>query len=863
MKLKNKAKRGVSLLLSIAMCASVLQTVAFADAGADATGEPSTSQSETDDGQGDTDEAQTDDNIDGSGKNESAEQEEITEEVVTEEEAVEEGTEEVVVEESAGGAIEEPEEEIAALSLDGAAGEENTDVEEEPAAQSEDSAEEGEEQASVAEVPVTVPSDGVEVEVKPDNVPVEKPVPMTGADRAKALGYDVTGFTEVLGKDGSGTGVWKKSGKNAQGQDVVTTLTPEYDADGNLIKLTESEQTVVAAEETPEASKTTVSTATTTTEIKTDSATITVTMSEVTDNNKKEDKKVDQNQDDSAIEKKAQELWNEKDENGEYKYRSWSGSQTAYNAEEHLRLQVYDPATINKLNFNNGWAGTEGEYGYTNIAISSMIGAVMKEATGETHNDCANLLVVRGKADAQGKRTKRYAYCADMSVGGTDYYTYYKEEDVLSLDDTRLSGDAKEAAQKLKMAAEYGSWYGKSGGNNADTFANWIMSDCGYDGKVELTEGEAIELTQALMWYYGNSGNTKIQNTAAPFSTELLPATGQAYDPTKLNNIFNYLINGTDGKQSGLDKALAVTTEANQKGKGATSLLDTSVIQSADVTVNSKSGKIITTKDCDDVDVSLNLHLAYRKDTDDLFITVKDSNGKAVQVYRISGVSKENEKTDDGIAIEPLDIGEDGTVRLTGIDMSNGKVTLQLSGTQYYNKNATVLTGVKKSGTDINYSNTQSLITVDSYEHYIDMSVDLTLDVTPAEVQTTEKTEVEDIIIPHFPDRPDKDKDDDKPKKPDNTPELPPVIPAETPVTSPPAAETPAAPVPAEPVPAETVPAAEAPAAPAPAAAKPAAPARPALPQTGAPVLECVSLAAAGLALSLGSLFGKGKHERK
>lgn len=421
-------------------------------------------------------------------------------------------------------------------------------------------------------------------------------------------------------------------------------------------------------------------------------ATEAVIISEVTGSS--EDTPVNYVQGDTVAEEESNELW---DDNNKWKI-------AAYDEKELLMIQAA----------GDGYAGRElidKEYVFTGSSVGSMI-QIEKTVNGTTDEEIAILGVIQ-----DGKGIKYYTYCVDLSVGGNG--GSYEQESLSKIDKDRLThNEDGKAAEKLALIAENGYWDGKAGGNTASTVSAWLKSDCGYTGDAELKDGEAMALTQALIWYYGNSGtnNAKMETSTSPFVGTLL-VTEDDYNTTKLTEIFNYMVVGDSEGNDGLSKALAAKEESIKANKAATSLLDESSI-SAEVTINSinSDGSIASAADCTaDIDVKLNVD--YQKETDDLFITVTVTGQEPVK-YRISGVKEEGE------TLTYIPITEDGTVSIKGVTFDeDGKIGLELTGTQYYNDNATVLTNV------VGYNSSQSLIIVQPHEYNVDLKMDIAIDV--------------------------------------------------------------------------------------------------------------------------------------
>jgi TQXA domain-containing protein len=213
-----------------------------------------------------------------------------------------------------------------------------------------------------------------------------------------------------------------------------------------------------------------------------------------------------------------------------------------------------------------------------------------------------------------------------------------------------------------------------------------------------LTPGMALTATQAAIWYYGNS-STKSQinysNLADGYRITPYTYGGYTYNGTYLSNeqktvlttLCNYLINLSSSKVA--DTSTTLVTEENFAKKVSITLKD--------VTTENN-----TTKYTADISFSLDMTPTA---TDDLTISLLDSNGKKLTSKKLSEAATSNSRI----------------YTLQNVTLAAGTtVTLQLTGTQELDEGAYLYSADA-------YQTSQTFVGVAQGTRNVDLSVNLSV----------------------------------------------------------------------------------------------------------------------------------------
>ncbi len=316
---------------------------------------------------------------------------------------------------------------------------------------------------------------------------------------------------------------------------------------------------------------------------------------------------------------------------------------------------------------------------------------------------------------------KHYVLCADLgtnAVRGADYNMI----NVDSADYYVRSG----AAEKIEAIALSGYWGTTSGVGSLDAVkaflkANSNLSQAQIDA---LKPGEALTATQAAIWYYGNSDESKTMAsdaiTGKVYNSNGSLRSATADEANRINALYQALI-GVDP-----DKVTNNTTEFLNKDNFATEtqlvIKEKATNTDGSVKTDSKGNEKYVT------DLSFSLDVEKSDLTGNLKIKVTDQYGNVLHTADL--------KTDSSNLVGRIlaDGSASSTYTIKNLELAEGvKITLNLSGTQELEEGVYLYSAAV-------YSDSQTFVGVASGERDVNLSVDMKFDVTDPQAQIQHTT---------------------------------------------------------------------------------------------------------------------------
>jgi len=316
---------------------------------------------------------------------------------------------------------------------------------------------------------------------------------------------------------------------------------------------------------------------------------------------------------------------------------------------------------------------------------------------------------------------KHYVLCADLgtnAVRGADYNMV----NVGSADYYVKDG----AAEKIEAIALSGYWGAETGVGSLDAVKEFLKENTNLtQAQIDaLKPGEALTATQAAIWFYGNSDESKNMNPEA--------ITGRVYrdngtfraatadEAIRINALYQALI-GLDP-----DEVTNNTTEFLDKDNFATETELVIKEKATDANGNVKTDANGNEKYVTDLTFSLDVEKSDL--TGNLKIKITDEYGNVLHTADL--------KTDDSNLIGKVlaDGSAGSTYTIKDLELAEGvKITLNLSGTQ------DLAEGVYLYSAAV-YSTSQTFVGIASGERDVNLSVDMQFTVTDPEAQVNHTT---------------------------------------------------------------------------------------------------------------------------
>ncbi len=376
----------------------------------------------------------------------------------------------------------------------------------------------------------------------------------------------------------------------------------------------------------------------------------------------------------------------------------------------------------------------EGKYG-----LASAVGVNYNDGESDQHYYNVHQFIVR---DSDGK--EHYAYCADLSVAPQIGNSYGKLdlEDASKQKDFYLSSDQ---AKQINAIAAKGYWGTDSKSGSLSAFREWlaIMGYQDGDDLDGITEGMAMSITQAAIWYYGSSGSLhvadkKVENgeeiNTNPFVHYYLNGNStnpDNMDPKKAeltNKIYRFLIDHPEQviKSNRIEAdsitGVSITVREEYKDtKDAVAALNKLNDQSSGNDGNAEQKKAYRT------DVGFVLNVTPSKVNDDLIVEIIDANNNVIATRRLAGTMTEKEAEEtEGKGYGLITPDGNGNYIIRDVRLEEGtKITLRLSGSQTVGKAYLIQA---KGG----FSDAQTFITAETSDAEVDLSFELSFNVTEA-----------------------------------------------------------------------------------------------------------------------------------
>lgn len=316
---------------------------------------------------------------------------------------------------------------------------------------------------------------------------------------------------------------------------------------------------------------------------------------------------------------------------------------------------------------------------------------------------------------------KHYVLCADLgtnAVRGADY----NMTNVGSANYYVRSG----AAEKIEAIALSGYWGTNSGVGSLDAVKAFLKANSNLSQAQinALKPGEALTATQAAIWYYGNSDESKTMAsdaiTGKVYKSDGSFRSATADEANRINALYQALI-GVDP-----DKVTNNTTEFLNKDNFATEtqlvIKEKATDNKGNVKTDSKGNEKYVT------DLTFSLDVEKSDLTGNLKIKVTDQYGNVLHTADL----KTNSSNLVGRVLADGSAGSTYTIK--NLELAEGvKITLNLSGTQ------DLAEGVYLYSAAV-YSTSQTFVGVASGERDVNLSVDMKFTVTDPEVQINHTT---------------------------------------------------------------------------------------------------------------------------
>lgn len=373
--------------------------------------------------------------------------------------------------------------------------------------------------------------------------------------------------------------------------------------------------------------------------------------------------------------------------------------------------------------------------------------------------------MIRGMKDKNGNYV--YVYCVQHEVKDNKNVDY----DISNVEDGNYFNLSKEDLRHIQYIAEHGYWGTSSGVGSLAEVQKLIAEE--YQGYI--TDGIAIAVTQAALWYYGNDDG------AAMFEKdgELIDIFTQCYNKSTLSSV------ATTGKLESKEQEAAMAlfkalikkgeTIADAELKSTTDIISQEDIKGTSISVDGK----VTADELDKL--VADLAAKEEKSADEVAQLKKAERDKSlVEKYQSNAELKDKDlyKTDlsltvavvpgemnatgDGMMIYVYVDGVEGAVasvklnkdaetadgkvkiEIPGVVLPEGvKITLNLSGTQNLTEGAYMFRS------DVDYSKSQTMVGYvkdETASRSVDLNVNMTFNVTDPEVEeTTEVTATQTV----------------------------------------------------------------------------------------------------------------------
>ncbi len=325
-----------------------------------------------------------------------------------------------------------------------------------------------------------------------------------------------------------------------------------------------------------------------------------------------------------------------------------------------------------------------------------------------------------------------YVLCADLgtdAVRGADY----NMTNVGSANYYVRDG----AAEKIEIIAINGYWGTDSGTGSLahvqGVLRSWLeknttLSKEAIDSQVNaLKPGEALTATQAAIWYYGNSDESKNMPadavTGAVYKSNGNTRSATAEEATRVNNLYQALL------------ALDPATTTNN----TTELLNTSNFATGtELVIKEKAtenGVVKTDANGNEkyiTDLTFSLDVRKSDLTGNLIIKVTDENGN---VIRTEQLATDSSNLLGKLLADGTRSTTEHTYTIKDLELAEGvKINLNLSGTQYLEEGAYLYSAAV-------YDKSQTFIGVASGEREVNLNVQMEFSVTDPEAKVKHTTE--------------------------------------------------------------------------------------------------------------------------
>lgn len=416
-----------------------------------------------------------------------------------------------------------------------------------------------------------------------------------------------------------------------------------------------------------------------------------------------------------------------------------------------LSYKLYSGST--EIGYAEKWKGDFQYCGYGDYADTIPVGyyvvSYQKDANGnilydENNKPLTKSYTTYGDAiqfalqDKEGKLV--YAYCVDLETGTRDGAFY----DVANLEDNTYYAD-EESESHIRAIVTKGYW-GSSEGTGSlanmkaglkDAISNGTISDSdvevpkydengkalvGEDGKAltetkklselvdELTEGEALAVTQAAIWSWSN-GSKSVDNGSIGEKVVGLGGWGGSGNDVIMDALYLYLMGLTD---DGKKESVVIDDNSFLEEDGLKLVIGDKA--------EGHENNLDDNSDNDVYDSALNFKLAFVPgEKDDLLVQISytDLDGNNVSIIkRLAGENAEGQSYED---ILPE---ADGSYLIKGLKLSENEdfnFDLKLEGTQYLEQGVYVYSPV--GGRDVS----QTFVGMAEGERDVDVSIGVTV----------------------------------------------------------------------------------------------------------------------------------------
>lgn len=392
-----------------------------------------------------------------------------------------------------------------------------------------------------------------------------------------------------------------------------------------------------------------------------------------------------------------------------------------------------NPYTYNENGSYFQWLGEDGIESAFRVYTPAYTPTKPGETGGEEKTWQAHQFVLEGPKDENGNSSRYYVYCTDFEISPKPNANY----DVVRMEESGYYADGDE--EHIRAIALNGYW-GTADGEDLDdpnagsleAFKKMLREADIKDEKGNpvdidsITPGMAVTATQAAIWYYGNSGDQKLDDKYI---------TGKYYDGSNfrdatgteartINAIYCYLI-GLE-EEATTDNTLISEDDFAQEVK---------IKLNGKVNTDAQNTSASSPEpDKYDVDLTFTMALNVVPSGLDGSLVVQvvqvDGNGNVIGVLgsgKLNGENDENSK---------LKYNGDNTYTFSGLELASGaKLELKLDGTQNLQEGVYLF---RASG---GYKDSQTFIGVGDVEQDVHLNVGLEFNVTdPIAAQYTSTT---------------------------------------------------------------------------------------------------------------------------